>query len=449
MSTRSVRGPVYPEEDMARWRTQALALPAHEQERILRKAGYADPELDEDLNDYAQRLATIMEDRRLREISETQPHPILGAEESENSAVNESEELLLQAHQMEQPQLPLPTQTTDIQQGSRNNRGAQIRNRIIAENAENTGNTNFETDSEIIQQLLSSPEYIRKTTAKKRSHQKGRSLKSKKSRNEKRKLKKKEKKPLIKKDSSTDSDITSSSEVSTTDESSESETGHKNKKPRMENLPDEVRMEAEKIQKQKKDSENADLVMRDIIESTFETNRKDFDPEQWLPKEGIEKEAASNTWDHERVIAISKPKAKSIRERGQLWAQANHTSIAAEAASLNVLRAFIQNQPLLELMKKNVRISQTNVTVQQKLRDQQNVEPWEKGIAVGSLPGTEVISDQVNRRIKESKKQKLKKNFSQQRSTTPNPSPTVTPPPATYERAGSSSYRRGSFKYNK
>ncbi|KAA6361436.1 MAG: hypothetical protein EZS28_043037, partial [Streblomastix strix] len=94
MSTRSVKGPVFTQEDVVRWRTQVLVLQAHEWEIILRKAGYADLEFDEHLNDYAQRLATSLDDKRLREVSETQPSPILEADDIEKSAQNDFEELL-------------------------------------------------------------------------------------------------------------------------------------------------------------------------------------------------------------------------------------------------------------------------------------------------------------------------------------------------------------------
>ncbi|KAA6381731.1 MAG: hypothetical protein EZS28_022741 [Streblomastix strix] len=157
----------------------------------------------------------------------------------------------------------------------------------------------------------------------KRARQKGRSDEAK----EQRKIKRKEKQKLKGKgkrknqyqkqqnqrSSDSETSLSQSKSEETTQESS-SEKGRK--KPRLENLLLDVIKGAEKIETQKKQNRNSELLMKDLIKEIFETKRKDFDPEQWLLKESINKEVALNTWKLIDIVPIVTPKAKSWKEKG-------------------------------------------------------------------------------------------------------------------------------------
>ncbi|KAA6390215.1 MAG: hypothetical protein EZS28_014259 [Streblomastix strix] len=417
MPRRLQRGPIYLDEDLDRWKAQALELPEEVQINAIRKAGFPTDDFGEGVQDYDGKVAVLMEVCRLRE--ERQGGVGILAESSEEDT--------------EAQQAPIPAATVPPPQ-------------------------------------ITTPTPITPPVPAKRARQKGRSEEAK----EQRKIKRKEKQKLKGKakrknkyqkqqnQRSSDSETSQSQSQSeeTTQESS-SEKGRK--KPRLEDLPEDVIQEVEKIQTQKKQNKNAELIMKDLIEETFETKRKDFDPEQWLPKEGIDKEVALNTWQHNDIIPIAKPKAKSWKERGNNWSNLNHSAVAAHASSLNVMLAYIGNKPLLGLIKQNVRMTQTTVSTSVKLRDYQNVDFQDQGLVAGAIPASEVLSSQVSNRVNRKKKDRQKRFTTPfQRSLTPNPTTTTTnatatpttpaastPTYNTAERSNSGYQRRGGYRGNR
>ncbi|KAA6376154.1 MAG: hypothetical protein EZS28_028321 [Streblomastix strix] len=313
--------PIYLDENLDRWKAQALKLPEDVQINAIRKTGFPTDIFGEDVQDYDGKVAVLMEVCRLRE--ERQGGVGILAESSKEDT--EEEQAFTPAAIVPPPQIATLTPITPP---------------VPANRARQKGTNDAAKEQRKIKRQ--EKQKLKGNGWQKNQYQKQQNQRS----------------------SDSETCLSQSKSEKTTQESSSEKD---RKKPRLEDLPEDVIKEVEKMQTQKKHNKNAELIMKDLIEETFETKRKDFDPEQWLPKEGIDKEIALNTWQHNGIIPIAKTKAKSWKERGHYWSNLNHSAVAAHASSLKVMVAYIGNKSLQGLIKQNIRMTQTTVSTSIKL----------------------------------------------------------------------------------
>ncbi|KAA6382763.1 MAG: hypothetical protein EZS28_021711 [Streblomastix strix] len=214
-------------------------------------------------------------------------------------------------------------------------------------------------------------------------------------------------------DTSEHTESSTQSEVSAT-----SEDEKPRKRLRLEGLPEDVKIEAEKIGKENEDNEKAGAVVTSILRGTLGTLRKSFKPTAWFSDEGVDAEYAKSVFNHPEIWNTATPQPQSTAERGSEYADLTQSSIAAENSSYQILYDYAIGVSPLKAIKQNIKNTTITVSFAQKIREVHNAAPRFKGISSGKIILSLIMSSDLDKTIRREKGGRGRGKYPQRSSST-------------------------------
>ncbi|KAA6355828.1 MAG: hypothetical protein EZS28_048645, partial [Streblomastix strix] len=180
---------------------------------------------------------------------------------------------------------------------------------------------------------------------------------------EKRRKRKQAKKRKMQKDNeASESSQSSDSETPTSAESSSD--GENRKRRKFEDLPEEIRKEAERIEEKSKKGKQIGKIVRSILEDTMQTTKSKFNPTRWNSKGNLEAELEKSSWEKPKIWKTVEIPGKSIKEIGDQHSISVKAAVATQEAILNSLYAIASDEPVLGTLKQAYRVATISATAQ-------------------------------------------------------------------------------------
>ncbi|KAA6394823.1 MAG: hypothetical protein EZS28_009645 [Streblomastix strix] len=178
------------------------------------------------------------------------------------------------------------------------------------------------------------------------------------------------------------------SEVSATSE---------DEKPRkrliLEGQPEDVRIEAERIENENEDNEKADAV---VTKTKY----------------------AKSFFNHQEILNTATPLPQSTAERGSEYADLTKSSIVAENSSYQILYDYARGVTPLKVIKQNIKNTTMTASLAQITMEVYNAAPRFKDIASGKITPSFITSNELDKTIRREKGGRGRGNYPQRSSQT-------------------------------
>ncbi|KAA6382163.1 MAG: hypothetical protein EZS28_022312 [Streblomastix strix] len=185
------------------------------------------------------------------------------------------------------------------------------------------------------------------------------------------------------------------------------------KRLRLEGLPEDVKIEAEKIEKQNENNEKAGSIVINILKSTLGTTKKSFKSRAWFSDEGVDAEYVKSVLNHQEIWNTATLLPQSTVERNSEFVDLTKSSIAAKNCSYQNSYDYIRGVSPLKAIKQNIKNTTITAFFAHKTREVYNTASKFKGIVSGKITPSLIMSAKHYKAIRRGKGGRGRGNYPQ------------------------------------